>query len=283
MLAALAFALYLPLRFAPLFEGSAALSIRRDPRPDPAQGRPARRVLLVSIDGLAPRVLSEVDTPFLDRLAREGVRATRALTVAPPITMTSHASMLSGLAPERHGVFFNRHEPWRELRFPTLFTACAEQGLRCGLFAGKRKFVHFAEHEAGVERYQFGAGSAEVLRHAQAWAQERDPDFLFVHLAEVDLQGHGEGWGSDAQARAIQEIDSRLRDFVAAIREGTRPLAILVTADHGGSGTGHHEDLPENREIPWILWGAAGPADLDLREVSTLDTYGVVRGLLAER
>lgn len=226
-------------------------------------------------------MLARVPTPFLDRLAAEGSVAERALTVTPSITMTSHASMLSGLLPKEHGVFFNRVEPWRKLRFPTLFTVCAEARLRCGLFAGKRKFVHFAEHEPGVERYQFSSSSAEVLAHALAWTRERDPDFVFVHLAEVDRWGHAEGWGSEAQARAIREIDGRLRDFVAALGRGDRPLVVLVTADHGGAGTSHHEDRPENREIPWILWGAAPPADLDLREVSTLDTYRVVRGLLA--
>ena len=67
---------------------------------------------------------------------------------------------------------------------------------------------------------------------------------------------------------------------MAALEQGDRPLVVLVTADHGGSGTSHHEDRPENREIPWILWGAPPPAGLDLREVSTLDTYRVVRALL---
>ncbi|HSM14793.1 MAG TPA: sulfatase-like hydrolase/transferase, partial [Thermoanaerobaculia bacterium] len=42
-------------------------------------------------------------TPRLDRLAREGVRFERCDTAAP-ITLPSHATILSGLFPPRHGV-----------------------------------------------------------------------------------------------------------------------------------------------------------------------------------
>lgn len=277
----MALLLYTAVRYLPLFDGRAVLAIDRISEAAEPRGQAARRVVLVSIDGLAPRVLAAVPTPTLDRLGEEGLRVEGVLTVVPSITMTSHASMLSGLPPEEHGVFFNRVEPWRELRFPTIYTDCAELRLRCGLFAGKRKFVHFAENEPGVERYQFEGNAAEVFRSALEYTRERDPDFLFVHLAEVDLVGHAEGWGSDAQARAVAEIDAQLGSFVDALALLPRPLAVLVTADHGGTGTSHHQDTLLNREIPWMLWGdGAGIDPSPIR--STLATYAVVRRLLTE-
>lgn len=268
------------VRYVPLFDDHAVPAIDRSSEAAEPRGQATRRVVLVSIDGLAPRVLAAAPTPALDRLADEGLSVQGVLTVVPSITMTSHASMLSGLPPEQHGVLFNRVEPWRELRFPTIYSVCREARLRCGLFAGKRKFVHFAEHEPGVERYQYGAKAAEVFRHALAYARERDPDFMFVHLAEVDLAGHVEGWGSEAQARTVTGIDAQLGAFVEALAALPRPLAILVTADHGGSDTTHHQDTPENREIPWILWGDG--AEIDPSQVrSTLDTYKIIRELLS--
>jgi len=268
-------------RYAPLFDGRAALSIDRTSEALTPRVRAGRRVVLVSIDGLAPRFLAAVPTPALDRLVEEGLRVDGVVTVVPSITMTSHASMLSGLSPEEHDVYFNRYQPWRDLRFPTIFSACLEAKLRCGLFAGKRKFAHFAEVEPGAERYQFGENAAEVLRQALQYVEQRDPDFLFVHLAEVDRTGHAEGWGSDPQMRAITEIDTQLGAFIDALAELPRPLAILVTADHGGTDTTHHQDTPLNREIPWILWGDA--AGIDPSSIkTTLDTYSVVRELLNE-
>ncbi len=288
VLAGLVLLVYVIGRYAPLFDGQATLEIDRHSTIDVAAGASReptpRRVLLVSMDGLAPRVLDRVSTPYLDRLAAEGVRARHAETVVPPITMTSHASMLSGLAPEEHGVFFNRVEPWRKLGFRTLFSDCAERGWRCGLFAGKKKFFHFAHENPGVERYRFGADHRQVVDLALAWASERKPDFLFLHFAEVDLTGHQHGWDSEAQTQAIRALDASLAKFVPALQAlEERPLSVLVTADHGGTGTGHSEDRPENREIPWILWGpgASAAAPPDLAHVSTLQTYATLKGLLA--
>ena len=227
-------------------------------------------------------MLEQVRTPFLDRLAAEGFAAARAETVSPPVTLTSHASMLSGLAPEEHGIFFNRYQPGSEVRTPTLFTECAAASLRCGLFVGKRKFAHFAENEPGVERYAFADGAEAVLAGARAWSEEADPDLLVVHLAEVDLAGHAEGWGSAAQAAVIEELDARLAAFVEAWRAlSPREAVVLVTADHGGQGTHHHRDVPENRRIPWILWGAELPDALRVRPLTTLDTHATIRALLA--
>ncbi|MFN7986544.1 MAG: sulfatase-like hydrolase/transferase [Thermoanaerobaculia bacterium] len=80
----------------------------------PAACRGTRRgadrpnVLLVTIDTTrADRLgcygFTLARTPNLDRLAREGVRFTDAIAVAP-ITLPSHSSILTGLLPPAHGV-----------------------------------------------------------------------------------------------------------------------------------------------------------------------------------
>jgi len=72
----------------------------------PRSDRP--NVLLVTIDTCRADRLGSYGftlarTPNLDRLAREGVRCEEAAAVAP-ITLPSHASILTGLLPPAHGV-----------------------------------------------------------------------------------------------------------------------------------------------------------------------------------
>jgi len=77
----------------------------------PSTGCGKRRplnVLLITIDTLRADHLgcygfNLAHTPRIDRLAREGVRATDAVAAAP-ITLPSHASILTGLLPPAHGV-----------------------------------------------------------------------------------------------------------------------------------------------------------------------------------
>lgn len=247
-----------------------------------AAARPAdaRRVLLISIDGLGTELLATCRAPVLERLAREGAAAVRARTVEPPFTLPSHTSMLSGLSPAVHGVRWNDYQPGEPIDVDTLFSHCRREGLRCGLFAAKDKFVHFAEHEPGVERFVLGAKPREIFARALRYLETRDPDFAFVHVGDVDAIGHAVGWGSDVQREAVARIDRELGEFLEAARAtGSGRLAVIVTADHGGTGRTHGRSRADLR-IPWLLWGdGIAPRRIEER-VSLLDTAPTVLALL---
>lgn len=266
----------------------AAAPATGDP-PPLGSAAPSRRVILVSIDGLAPWVLRDAPAPTLARLAREGASASVAETVVPSITLVAHTSMLSGRPPgdppSGHGVDWNQWRPWQSVGTRTLFDVCAEIRLRCGLVAGKVKFAHYAVDTSGALHWSYGRDAGEVLRLASAWLREADPDFLFVHLAEVDATGHADGWGSEAQRAAIARVDELLGRFLDAERAastapGGRPWALIVTADHGGHGSRHGSDAEDDVRIPWIAWGDGVPSGVTLPHVKTLDTAATVLALL---
>src|SRR5580765_4253982 len=96
-------------------------------------------VLLITIDTLrADRVGAFGGraglTPTLDRLATEGLRLTRAYSSAP-LTLPSHASILTAVSPPVHGLRANglfRLGP----ALPTLATVLKDAGYRTGAFVG---------------------------------------------------------------------------------------------------------------------------------------------------
>ena len=85
-----------------------------DEKPVAAPGDPrasGASVVLITLDTTRADRLGcygneRVDTPHLDRLAREGIRYERAFTPIPS-TLPSHASILTGAYPARHGVHDN--------------------------------------------------------------------------------------------------------------------------------------------------------------------------------
>lgn len=281
----LALVVVLAFGWAPIFDWMAPGGIDRA-APDLAKrSRPTTQplVVLISIDGLAPRFLATTPTPRIDRLASEGVVATSARTVVPSITMTSHTSMISGVSPSVHGIHFNRYQPWSKVGVPTIYTECWRAHLRCGLFSGKRKFAHFAEYESGVERYRWGPDARSVLEQALDYIRTASPDFAMIHLAEVDLAGHDEGWGSDLQRENIRRVDTLLGEFLDELSDWlVRPLVLIVTADHGGRDRGHGSDRDDDVAIPWIAWGegiSAGGLSADVRTVDTAATVVSLLGL----
>ncbi len=69
-----------------------------------------RRVVLISIDGLAAFYWDDpaVKAPTLRALASRGVVAGRMETVFPSTTWPTHATLVTGVRPARHGVVANR-------------------------------------------------------------------------------------------------------------------------------------------------------------------------------
>ncbi len=88
--------------------------------------RSPKRILLVTIDTLRADYVgsygaAHVKTPTLDRIAREGVRFATAISPAP-LTMPSHASLMTALDPPAHGVHANG-----KFRLPDSIPTLAEQ------------------------------------------------------------------------------------------------------------------------------------------------------------
>jgi predicted AlkP superfamily pyrophosphatase or phosphodiesterase len=70
---------------------------------------PARHVVLISLDGLRPEFYLDpaYPAPTLRALAAAGSQARRAEPVFPPGTYPTHATIVTGVRPSRHGILFN--------------------------------------------------------------------------------------------------------------------------------------------------------------------------------
>lgn len=66
-------------------------------------------VILISMDGMGWQYISGqfADTPNLDAVGRNGVRAKYTINVVPTITWPTHHSYVTGLYPESHGIVSN--------------------------------------------------------------------------------------------------------------------------------------------------------------------------------
>jgi len=231
------------------------------------QQSPARgfNVLLVTLDTvradrLGPWGYEPARTPTLDALAASGIVWLDA--VAPtPITLPSHASLMTGLAPPKHGVrdngSFRLAEEKRTLA-ETLAGAGYETGSFVGSFVLDRRFglgQGFATYDddlgGGVAASgAFAERSAEaVTEGALEWLAGREgadaPFFLWVHYFDAHSP-----YGPPAAFRTgdpydgeIAYVDAQLARLVSHLEaSGQRDRTlIVVTADHGESLGEHGE------------------------------------------
>jgi arylsulfatase A-like enzyme/Tfp pilus assembly protein PilF len=201
---------------------------------------------------------SAARTPALDALAERGVRFDRAFAPAP-ITLPSHASLLTGLYPPGHGARHNGIAMRGDV--PTLATVCEKAGFATAAFVSAfpldRRFGLSRGFASYGDRFPRGAdmrplnerpGSATV-DEAIAWAglktgSSRSRFFLWVHLFEPHAPYGNPGDGRPARDRYADEVTeadrqvARLLDALGPAREST---LIVVAGDHGEAFGEHGE------------------------------------------
>lgn len=232
------------------------------------------RVVIISIDGLRPDALRQANTPTLDNLQAKGVYCPQAQTVLPSKTLPGHASMLSGMIPDKHGIQWSMpYIGWPGMAGPTLFNVAHEAGLKTAMVFGKEKLNYIIIGNSVDDLFGKDAHDLEVKQQAVKIIQTDMPHVLFIHFPDTDTVGHDYGWMSANQFDSITFVDGLIGQVVAALeQEGYLAHTLLIiTADHGGHGKGHGDDSPLDRTIPWLAVGPEVPQGVILTQ--TINTY----------
>ncbi len=269
--------------------------------PQPA----ARNLLLVTIDTLrADRVgaygYAAARTPGMDELARVGVVFTRAFATAP-ITMTAHASLLTGRYPPGHGA---RHNGLAlNAAVPTLAESLSTAGFATGAFVGafpldgrfglNRGFQTYSDR---MPRDPSGRLANErpartVAEEAVTWLNRHRGGrfFLWIHFFEPHAPYGNAADGRDVTARyddEVAEADLQLRRVLDALGDARTSTVVAITADHG-EAFGEHGEISHSifvydttLRVPWILAGPSLPKRQITHPVSHIDLAPTVLRIL---
>lgn len=264
-----------------LFGGGAAIG-------DPAGGKvdgqgadsggaasgPARDLVLITIDTLRFDALGfhrrgqepetgaspwTTPTPALEALAASG-RIFDFAHAHNPLTLPSHASILTGLYPYQHGVRENAGFVLSD-EIPTLATHLRDAGFataafvsayvldaRFGLARGFETYGDRIARNTGKRRFQVSErrGDAAVAEALEWWRSVDDSRrrFLWLHVFDPHAPyAPPEPFASDHAEKPyrgeVAAVDHFLSSLLAEV--GSDPL-VLLTADHGES-LGEHGEL----------------------------------------
>ncbi|HET9300886.1 MAG TPA: sulfatase, partial [Candidatus Polarisedimenticolaceae bacterium] len=225
-------------------------------------GRPVN-VVLITMDTVRADHLGcyggSAATPKLDALARAGARFDQA-TAAAPLTLPSHATILSGLLPPAHGL---RNNGGGALpgTVETLATRLSSAGYRTGAFVGAFVLDHrfglgrgFDVYDDAITRGDRVADALEaerpgnvVVDRALEWLA-RDPGgkpfFLWVHLYDAHApyappSPYREQYAGRLYDGEIAFVDAQVGRILAAVGPGA---LVAVVADHGEALGDHGEE-----------------------------------------
>ena len=228
-------------------------------------GPTAPSVLLITLDTTRADRLGcygypQARTPALDALAGTGVRFERAYCQVP-LTLPSHASLLTGAYPPTTGLRSNSNSVLPS-SVPTLAEAFQTRGYRTGAFVGaavlnsgfglKRGFDRYDDRISESEEPVAGAERTadKVCDVALAWLNEApdQPFFAWVHFFDPHFPYNPppsfRGQSADPYDGEIAFVDSqvaRLLGWLDARHRRSRTLVIAV-GDHG-EAFGEHEEI----------------------------------------
>ena len=243
----------------------------------PPVPRPVR-ALILSIDGFRPDTIELTPMRNLQALMQEGAYSLAAQTIFPSSTLPSHASMLTGLCPDKHGVDWNDYIPGLGYANGTdIFDLAHTAGLRTVMVVGKEKLRQVTEPKS-TDVFEFINDRDLVIAARVAELIPQGFGLMFVHFPTPDWMGHEYGWLSPEQYSVLFRADEALQIILDALTQaGMREeTLIIITADHGGHDTTHGSSRPEDMTIPWIISGP-GVQHLALSTaVNTTDTSATV-------
>ncbi|HNA88649.1 MAG TPA: alkaline phosphatase family protein [Anaerolineales bacterium] len=220
------------------------------------------RVMIITFDGLRPDAIEAADMSNLKALMQNGAYTLSAQTIMPSTTLPAHASMVVGTCPAKHIVRWNEYVPYNGYALGTdIFDIAHAAGYRTVIVAGKEKLSQLTE-PASLDFFGFIDTTDRIkdittLENMAIEQLRLGFGLMLMHFPDGDLAGHEFGWMSDQQLRAYKRDDDNLGLFIEVMksREIFDDTLFIITSDHGGHGTSHGTDFPEDMTIPWIISG----------------------------
>jgi arylsulfatase A-like enzyme/Flp pilus assembly protein TadD len=289
------------------------------PAPAPDTSGPRPSLVLITLDTTRADRLGAygypgAHTPTVDRLAQEGLRFERAYAVVP-LTTPSHASMLTGLYPTRHGIH-NNGDAILSDDVVTLAEVLKGRGYSTAAAISAFVTTRVWNLDQGFDAYFDDVESEKDRRNRGRWARERSADavvddiigwlgtqpadqpyFVWLHFYDAhDPYEPPKEWAEklggrmyDGEVAFVDHQLGRLREAIDA-RSQQDGTAWMILADHGEALDREHGEhthgmyvFDPTMRIPFIVrppTPLGAPKVESVHTVSNVDVTPTALGLL---
>jgi len=208
-----------------------------------------------------------VRTPHLDALVKKGV-VFEQCTSSSPLTLPSHASMMTGLYPTYHGVRVNGNTAVSQTHW-TLAELLSEQGYQCGAFIGAfvldgrwglNQGFHHYDDQFDMKKFKrldlalVQRPANEVIDASLEWleGQKNKPFFAWIHLYDPHAPYEPpEPYFSEYDTSLVGLYDGEIAFTDEQIgkltswlnQNGFKENTIIVILGDHGEGLGDHGEM----------------------------------------
>ncbi len=213
-------------------------------------------VVLVSLDAFRWDYNSLYNTPNLNQLAKDGVKAERMIASFPTNTFPNHFSIATGLYPDHHGLInnsfaapelglFYRMGDRSAVENPAFYggepvwVTAEKQGAKAATFfwVGSEAPVG-GMHPTYWKKYDGSIGYGARIDTVVKWLSypsSKRPELVTLYFEEPDATSHDSGPVSEETGKVVEHLDSLmgvLRARLSALPDAKK-INLIILSDHG--------------------------------------------------
>jgi predicted AlkP superfamily pyrophosphatase or phosphodiesterase len=251
-----------------------------------------KHVVLIGVDGMGAYAFKKAQLPVMQSMMQRGSWSLEARTVLPSSSAANWASMNMGAGPELHGFTTwgskSPDMPSRVLDEYGMFPSIAGL-LRKSRPESEIGFIYewdgigYLFPKAAVNKDLNCNGDVALTNAVVDYIESKKPNFLFVHLHDVDSVGHTVGHDTPEYYGSVERTDAHIGEILQSIERAgiADETLVLVTADHGGIKKGHGSISMAEMQIPWIVVGPGIRKNHQVQEsIMTFDTAATIAAAL---
>lgn len=232
----------------------------------------AKRIVLISLDGICVDGYLKAKTPNLDALMAEGSLSLDTRVVMPSVTLPNWTSHLCGSGPEQHGVVDNS---WEITKFKLPAIETDSQGYYPSIFKvlkealpkAKTAFYYnwinlfYPYNKQYLDEVSYLENDAYLPNYEKALSflmeNRKNPTLVFLYSVHTDHAGHKYKWMSPEYIKSIEEADVEIGKFIDKMKlEGLyKDTHFMFLTDHGGIEYGHGGVSTDEMIVPWGITG----------------------------
>lgn len=274
--------------------GSASISHPVVATPKEVNASAAKRIVLISLDGICVDGYLKAKTPHLDALMAEGSLSLDTRVVMPSVTLPNWTSHLCGSGPEQHGVVDNS---WEITKFTLPAIETDSKGyypsvfkvLKEALPQVKTAFYYnwinlfYPYNKQYLDEVSYLEEDAYVPNYEKALSflmeNRKNPTLVFLYSVHTDHAGHKYKWMSPEYIQSIEEADVEIGQFIDKMKqEGLyKDTHFIFLTDHGGINYGHGGVSTDEMIVPWGITGPGIKKGLKITEANnTVNTAATI-------
>ena len=229
----------------------------------------ASHVILIGLDGWGSWCMEQGECPFIREMMKEGCYTLDKRTVLPSSSGPNWGAMMNGTPVEATGIISNNDTPdFKPLVLtehnaqPTIFHQLkqARPDAETGVICEWGDFLNYSDPVCVDYKLKIDDPTGRpdaVVEESVKYIVEKKPVLCFIHIDALDHKGHAHGQGSAEYYEELPLVDARVRRIVEGIKAAGiyDDSIIMLTSDHGHSGTGHGGTTMLEMETPFVMWG----------------------------